>query len=312
MVGIDWLNLTFPVECRRELSDYVQRIFGEFKSVPWKLHNRYESVIRSEQSGIIAWTDGKDGSPAIPEAFLNLPGALIGSLDEPGLNSFLCQMVAFEPFATRLDLRFDDFDKIVRPSVVYQSVKDGLCSTFRKSRFIESKIADGDPAGTCELGVAGKNGCGKMYCIYDKFIQSGGAIDSIRWELRYYKERANDAFWRLCQSAQAGNLTEVISALIGGECVFDQALLPWWAEIKQKLGNLRIATYRKTSDIEQKMTWFYKSMSKLIAQIDQHLEKKGLAGVEDFLSACKLRGYTLLDISPEEKELVYVQDELPF
>jgi len=92
---------------------------------------------------------------------------------------------------TRIDVAFDDQEKVIRPREVWEeyAVK-GLTSGPKATSFVEDPMG----GGTVYFGKRGREGCGAMLAIYDKFIESDGENDAVRWEARFSKEKAQTAW----------------------------------------------------------------------------------------------------------------------
>lgn len=114
---------------------------------------------------------------------------------------------------TRLDTSIDDFEKKVRPEDLRQIVGRGDFAGFKhkghfdkiKNKWIppcldyqESSMCDSNGnvvwAGTQYIGS--KQGNKTLY-IYDKFLQSEGKLDCVRWEVRWKDELADVRFRRI-------------------------------------------------------------------------------------------------------------------
>lgn len=108
---------------------------------------------------------------------------------------------------SRLDLAYDDFSKTFRPldfnkwmcnrQIVSRSKKWGFISSAR-----ENGTFYGD---TFYLGSRS----GKYLRIYDKDIESGGEIDSIRYELELHSENARPLLDYICEHGKV-NLGDIL------------------------------------------------------------------------------------------------------
>ena len=69
---------------------------------------------------------------------------------------------------------------------------------------------------TVYFGNRGRAGNGCQFCIYDKAAESGGQIDAVRFEVRFYRDRAVKAFEML----DVARLSAVLDGFVGGAIDF--------------------------------------------------------------------------------------------
>jgi len=101
---------------------------------------------------------------------------------------------------------------------------------------------------TAQFGNKGKQGCGLQFVVYDKNAESDGEINAIRYEARFWKERAAEAFRHLVCPDLDGDacvddarLPGRIGELIGGAMDFytdtasGRKRAWWWEQIRGRL-----------------------------------------------------------------------------
>jgi hypothetical protein len=107
-----------------------------------------------------------------------------------------------------------------------------------------------------------------MRC-YDKDLESKGAIDSIRWEAEFSKERANAVFFKIALSLSLQEFVTNIAAFIGGVMDFierkgknlDRAeRLAFWDHILEILGSAAIRNPRPVKTVEKAVGWMEHSV----------------------------------------------------
>lgn len=99
---------------------------------------------------------------------------------------------------SRIDLAFDDFQKVYKPSYYYKKFLNGcLITRMRTVKMVHS--GDGSGGETFYLGDRRK----RMLRIYDKSIESSGKIDSIRYEIEIHANAARSFFYHLIDTTES-------------------------------------------------------------------------------------------------------------
>jgi len=149
--------------------------------------------------------------------------------------------------ASRIDICFDDFKKIRKPYQVAKDAFKGSYAGFRSYQHLFTKKKNGDlTSDTVYFGKRGKLGSGKFLRVYDKYLESKGKIDSIRWEVEWTKEKAFMVFGDLWGSADSEQeFVTKLGGIIAGSIAFMQMNsknldrnknLYWWDKILKILG----------------------------------------------------------------------------
>lgn len=259
-VRIHWLSGTFPIcppnstEPGMPNVDHVRRLVenlcgpADDRLVGFRGYRTGCQWV-DEKSGLF-WTEGRG------EALLDMTGTSLDFIAPEKQLQLLrdLQRIGFK--ATRIDPAFDDERRDASMDEIHAAAAAGHYTGFLKSTPIRERMRDGTLTGdTLNFGSRGKSGSGKFMRIYDKFLESDGLIDAIRYEAVFYKERADEAFQRLACCASVTDYATLIARMIGGAVTFldrgqpgdvethlDRCpLLPWWERILRRLlGALRI------------------------------------------------------------------------
>lgn len=199
--------------------------------------------------------------------------------------SFLVEKVT----VTRFDIYLQDYNRLIEPHDLYHLAQNGQCKGFRSFRFITSH-ANGEPTGdTLELGRRGSNGAGKFLRIYDKEKESQGKELGIRWELEFSNARAVSAWHILCRrNFKTVNLAGMLLAACDWVEPTEadrrslMTRLPWYQTLMDNAVLCKVPCPVVSTDIDVKVNWIEKQVSKTIAYIRLYLD---LSSATDFNSA---------------------------
>lgn len=227
-----------------------------------------------------AWSILEDGSL---EYFLSIPGSVCESVPVRTLWAMLRSLVSANYFhCTRLDVALDDYDR----SVSMQQVNDAAISNhfarFRSFRVITSGSLDSASVG--QTIYFGSSQSDKMLRIYDKFVESGGKQNCIRWELQLRRESSHTFLsrWLYVQGSsneQIDEFAQLSPSLLGGlvigsiEFVYRTSeelsrckKLDWWEEFQNKIGSsYRISIPKKITTLEDKVHWVFAQLAPTFA-----------------------------------------------
>jgi hypothetical protein len=168
---------------------------GEFVELDYG-SSSYERQAVGAGGARVKWTAGRD------DIHIVLPGKWLGALAPEAVLGVLAwvnekawYVVQHEDGSfkarvavTRLDLAADDFAKVVTPGQVEAARAAGnLVTHAKEGEFIRHWPTRG------ETFALGKRGSLQYLRVYDKAAESGGEIDSIRWELEFRDEAAESA-----------------------------------------------------------------------------------------------------------------------
>jgi hypothetical protein len=277
VLGIDWIQGTVSCEKLPAFYDYLCEITGTEPEVFEHGLLCFQRHAVFHPFGIkLAWdVDEKNLQFHNYRAILQLCGEACGCFPAESLYQFcwdLCTKFAFS--CTRCDLAFDDFQRIKTPEEVYRECcqgEDKKYAGLRRHRFICEERSNGEKTGeTLYFGTRGKDGSGKFVRCYDKKLESQGAIDSIRWEVEFSKERANAIFFKIALSLTFEEFVTHIALFLGGAMDFidrkgahlDRSQrLEFWQKIIDILGSASIRNPQPVKTVEKAKAWVERSVA---------------------------------------------------
>ena len=281
-IGIHWLRISVLRQHLKILSHFCDECFGD--SVRdgfglWSYDSRY------------SWANGAslnyDGTIERSESVhkgkvtLDIPGK---ALDEmPDLQNFLNRLVPLQPACSRIDIYFDDYQRIISPDGLKKIVDKKDFSGFReinikqRKRGIAGENAMDIIHDEIDFGRRGQNGCGKYLRVYDKNLESDGEKNCIRWEIEFTKERAQRVFDILCRTKSLESFVTITGSLIGGAIAFVHreskgeknigrlSVYDFWKKIIELLGEVSIRVPCKKQDMVGMYRFIYRQVSPTLA-----------------------------------------------
>lgn len=145
---------------------------------------------------------------------------------------------------SRIDLCFDDFKKVYKPSYYYKKFISGsLVTRMRTVKMVHA--GDGSGGETFYLGDRRK----RMLRVYDKGIESGGEINSIRYEVEIHANASRAFFYHIIDSSESevvafGDLILDIME-VRRKSTSDKTVTRW--EINKKWYNFIKSTFTQSS-----------------------------------------------------------------
>jgi hypothetical protein len=195
-VRVDWLAFTLRglrlSDIQEHLVDWVPGEFVELEAGG----SGYQRAAAGPGGCRVRWSPGREDIHAVlPGQWLGAvePGIMLDILDWVHEHSWHLRLLSdgheiAEVAVTRLDLSADDFAKVAAPSDVRAAVEAGNVVTHtREGVFYKDRRSGG------ETYAIGKRGSRQYLRVYDKAIESGGEVDSVRWELESRDEAAAGA-----------------------------------------------------------------------------------------------------------------------
>lgn len=187
-VGVDWLEFTvWGLEVVA-----LQARLGSFVGGDWSEMDRgaygYSDALRSSTGARILHGGREDG-----DMHVILPGSCVGAMDEASIRGLMAWVRTASKYkVSRLDLRGDDYLRVVSPGGVYRAWMRGEHVTHAHSAGVQRRIAH-DGTSTGEMFTVGSRGSRQYLRVYDKALETKGETDSIRWELEFRDEAAGSA-----------------------------------------------------------------------------------------------------------------------
>jgi hypothetical protein len=281
-LGIDWIQGTIPFDRMDLAFDYLYRICGTKPEIYNHGFLGFQAAAEWHPFNIkIMWDlDHANRRRHKNRIVIQFGGTALACISATGLKqlcSDLCHILAFK--CSRCDFCFDDFERIIEVQEVAEHANRGSYAGFRVHdprlpRDVHGKLR----SASCNFGGRGKNGGGKYLRCYDKFLESKGAINSIRWEVEFSKARANQIFFKLAMTYSMVEFVSLIAQFIGGSIDFIERhgkrlnpmdRLAFWEQILDTLGAATIRNPQPEKSIEKAENWISKTCSSTMQMIIQ-------------------------------------------
>lgn len=213
-------------------------------------------------------------------------GELLEGLEADGCRRLFVDLFGLGFSCTRVDVKGDDPDQVVTPEEVHAAAERGEVVGYRRRALVRGgEVGESEDDGaTCYLGLRGKKGSGKFLRTYDKTGESDGAVDAVRWEIEFTKERAREVFDQLANSGTAREFELRCGKFLGG-CVdfvnrtskhLDRCeRLGWWAAIVEKLGEAKVCVRRAPSSVLKMQAWLDRGVAPTLACVVKALVEAG-------------------------------------
>jgi hypothetical protein len=273
-LSVDWLQGTIPFELMESFIFYMTEIVGHGSEIYNHGRMGYQASCEWHPFGITLMWDFDDKNRAIHanRVLLQIGGSGLGCFPAESLYKFFRDLaIKFRFKASRIDLAFDDFKKIIRPTEVYEFAEQRSYQGFRKHKFIGGSGTGGKMTDEgIYFGTRGKNGSGKYARCYGKDIESDGEVDSIRWEVEFSKERANKVFFELAMALNLQDFATKIGLYIGGAIDFVERngkrcdpidRLAFWEQILHHIGAATLRNPTPDKSIEKTAKWVETSVA---------------------------------------------------
>lgn len=279
----DWLQGTMEFTNVQSFYDAVEYVVGSFDDTPaWTpdkpTKNGFLLFAGSGRSvcGIRwGWNPPNKETGQKGHGFISIPGSVLGSVS--GRNSWrvclgLRHRWGFK--CTRFDVAFDDFEKRVSFDTVLDAIDAGNYARF-KNYSVTYSSSRGKQVGI-SIYMGSKDG-DKRLVMYDKAVESGGKIDSHRFESRHRNDLADQIF-RDYTSIETGDFEDLAPAFLGavvfgtvdfvdkvsGDRLQRRVPLPWWQELTGLFGQLRFSRPRPPQTIKRKMEWLERQVAPIM------------------------------------------------
>lgn len=332
---VDWIQGTFRYDGLDALP-HIQMRLGEIFNDNWEGNcgpfssgMKFDDSARSVAKIMMAWqipNPEKEYEEFV--GWLCIPGSAIDRImNKAGIENLLLLFDFLETGlipgsdrkflrfwkCTRLDTTIDDFEKKIRPGDLLAIAEKGNYAGFKHNGhfdkitkkwiapcidYQQSTVCDSSGtvlwAGTIYFGS--KQGNKTLY-IYDKFLQSEGKLDSVRWEARWKDEYADVRFRRILHHLREdpGDIANIIASMTTGAIDFidrghstakraaarvaECPRYAFWQEFLDALGSIRIAIAAPEVTAEKVVGWInYQVAVSLVA-----LSK--ICGIDELISA---------------------------
>lgn len=284
-VGIHWLRGSIEKKYQEWLIDRMAMLFGsEIESHEYGFW-RYDRHIKWPCGAMVLWHSTEQGSALMNGRIaLEIPGRALETLDSYDIGMTCVSLWKRGFHATRIDVFYDDMDRVITPSRLYQMIyepglfaddpiKEDFTGFLNIRNLSEGHKGRGLVHDEIAFGKRGNMGGQKYLRIYDKRLESDGENPAIRWELELCDHKANGLFKELVHAfgsgAEPGVIVEVMGRWIGGcvdfkmrtDRVGDKNLCRleryhFWQLILDKLGWARLVGKRVVKTVEKACEWF--------------------------------------------------------
>jgi Replication initiation factor len=228
-----------------------------------------------------------------------------------------CQMLRFaDPYlrCSRFDIALDLFDKNFPLDSLDEALVDKNFSGFQQPNLITNFSRSG---WTYYLGSRNSE---SYVCLYDKFFQSKGLINSQRWEQRYGGVKSDYVFQRFADLADFSHVTKFLYKFVVGSVDFidkhcknlDRCQrLDWFSEFLYYIHStpLRISAYKIRTSVESKMHWIARQVETSLALISRSLSQLDF---EQFIHDRIASGLSRMRPSDDILLLQYQLENQPF
>jgi hypothetical protein len=271
-VKLDWLNVTFPAGRRDEVRELVSRHLGEAEYRPYG-RQTYQESVAWPSSALLCWSEGR------PEAWLSLNADSVDLVPAAELLPFLRALDELGAKGTRIDVALDDYDRRLSIDMVEAAFNAGHVVGFRLGhRQNPKRWADGKLESTgdgFDLGARGSKGSGKFVQFYDKSLESRGAVNAIRLEVRLSLERSTLAWECLVSSCSEESFHRKLREIVGGAIDFKskphethvhrRPRLGWWQDLLDVLGSAVFVVHRPKVPLQRTMEYLRNTFSRKLS-----------------------------------------------
>lgn len=277
-IGVHWLRISFKKKHLAHIAKFVSHIWGSFDQDGFGLWS-YDSRLSWVSGVSLNYDEDEERSGRVHAGLITLdcPGSALDEVTAPDLQLFIEFCESFGGKCTRIDIFFDDYNRIVTPREVFEVAQKGDYSGFR----CWSRRERGDRKSCLHdeiaFGRRGSYGNGAYLRFYDKNLESDGESNCCRWEVEFTQKKADavfkklaacggdiDSFVTLCGSLIAGCVTFIHRT--GDKNISRLERYAWWSAILEILGGVvRVRIERKKDSVTGKMQWIERNVAPSLA-----------------------------------------------
>lgn len=275
-LGIDWVAGTCHQSQAFEVMKFLSEFFKDEFSIGKGGIGFYQQSYRSVL-GIVVGMYPYESQQNRKDCYFSIPASVLNTVHQLQIRTLMSSLLdKFSFHYSRLDLKLDDFSKTVTPELALQAFDSGCVAGFRHHDWHRSGSTKRGFGRTLSLGRRGKAGAGKFVRIYDKFIESNGAIDSTRVEVEFSGEKCRQVA-QFLTAAPEDTFLEAIHCCIAGSVDFvardaskrlDRATrLDWWQAIIGQVERISFSLPRSVQSIDKVKSWIAKQVAPSIATV---------------------------------------------
>ena len=215
------------------------------------------------------------------DIFVYLSGEPCGLVGSARMREFL-RYIDSSPFPNtrkrgrpvRVDLALDDAQRVVQVSQVAAALKGPeAVSCARKGREMMG-FNVGSPEVTGETVYLGSTSSQRRLCVYDKMMESGGQVDSVRWELRFKDEAAQrlmllglvDSDWGELFASQLVSFVDFRDPESHSE-VEKRTRLPWYQRLVGLAEKATASLPKPAQTVQDVLDWLDRSIGPSLATV---------------------------------------------
>lgn len=298
--GVGWLRGTVPDERRGDVVSFLKVLWGDPEERQYGLWFYDRSLFWGNGASVNYHSSSTRLEITKGRVAVELPATALEDFDACFMRQFMRQLATYEWQATRIDLSYDDYERVIAPATLFQTVYepslyDGspirvdFSGFLRIQHKVEHHRIKGMMHDEVDFGRRGSTGAGKYLRIYDKKLESKGRLDCVRWELELCDDRARQAFAAICRvqgetlEAIARGVASVISSAIGACIDFkkrtgDKNLsrlerYDWWVKLLERMGRdpsiLRVR--REKKQVHRSLEYVVRQCSGTLQMLEEAL-----------------------------------------
>jgi DNA relaxase NicK len=256
------------------LANYLGIEFDTTDSIGRKIGVWWDRNYRSVCGCLLSERDGDAGKVYVR---LSISGVACGRVGGLRLRSFMswCLKNLVGLTCSRVDIAIDDYSKGLKLSDLEDACKNGNYSGFKECK---TTVNYGKKHNGWTVNLGARSG-EKFVRIYDKFAESKGEINCIRYEVEYSGERSNLLFPLLidCPNDEREYQNLLINYAVSSVSFIEKndknvdrnELLDWWYEWLEmiKAAPKKLPYRRYATTINRKKRWIQRAVSKSLAML---------------------------------------------
>lgn len=308
LVSYDWFQASFLSSERSKIQGFLS---GRFKCSQEKPFGRFfydRSKIFGEGGVVLYWDSAaKSFNSHEGRDLITVSGCGWRELGQAGGVELMRLVQSVGGRITRLDIAFDDYSRCVTPGEIAEQIRQAEIRVkgFRRWGQKQTRTGNALVEDVVHFGSRGSNGSGSYLRIYDKNLESGGAINAVRWELELSGDKAAMVLVELLSHSDLDYQRRVAGSILAGVVAFvalsDTSNLKWWQSITSMLcAPLKLQRKYKPESVLKTANWVLDSVAGALVFLREALG--GDYALREFVQAvCDQRGYWL---RPEKMEAV--------
>jgi len=297
-LGIHWLRGSVHDSHRLWLENKLAVLWGEDRQMQEFGFWSYDRHILWPSGVKLLFHSTEEGSDlTLGRIAVEIPGGALDGVDLWQVLMFMQALREHDFQCSRLDIYFDDGQRVVTPMSLYDLTFEECLFTgepirhdvvgFRMVRKVTISNRKGRTQDEVSFGKRGKLGCGKYLRVYDKKLESGGANNAVRWELELSDYRAQRAFNAILDSLgsevsiadwKPAWTVHVLGGLIAWAVDFKIRVkgkknlerlerYPFWQAILNRLGSAHLAAKQIIRSVEKGVEWVKRGVTGTLQMI---------------------------------------------